>query len=456
MKKIFLLIAVASSTTVSFATNNDSLLHKKNVELKAVSLKLPIGFSANIVSENIGRARHLAVLPNGDMYIKLSKLQDGKGIVKINKNASTSSFANFSGTGIAIKKGYLYATSDEEVFRYKLNDNGEVMDANAPEKIVTGLLSRRQHESKSIALDNDGNIYVNIGAYSNSCQEKDRTKGSKGMLPCPILDSAGGIWKFRADKQNQTYAEGIRYATGLRNIVGLDWNTQTNSLFVMQHGRDQLFQSWPEYYTEKSGAELPSECMYELHEGSNCGWPFTYYNHEKNEIMVAPEYGGDGNKTLVDYVKENSNTGISSTVKKQFTLINDVNGNKPLAKKATDKFIQKPVVAFPGHMAPNGLLFYTGNQFPERYKNGAFIAFHGSWNRAPLPQAGYFVVFQPFKNGKPFGNWEIFADGFSEKDQVNSPREAVHRPCGLAQGADGSLYVTDDNKGFVYKIGYSK
>jgi glucose/arabinose dehydrogenase len=107
-------------------------------------------------------------------------------------------------------------------------------------------------------------------------------------------------------------------------------------------------------------------------------------------------------------------------------------------------------------MAPNDILFYTGNQFPERYKNGAFIAFHGSWNRGPEPQAGYFVVFQPFKNGKPFGKWEVFADGFSGSPEKTASGRADHRPCGLAQSPDGSLYISDDSKGAIYKLTYSK
>jgi glucose/arabinose dehydrogenase len=106
-------------------------------------------------------------------------------------------------------------------------------------------------------------------------------------------------------------------------------------------------------------------------------------------------------------------------------------------------------------MAPDGLLFYTGKMFPEKYRNGAFIAFHGSWNRAPLPQMGYLVAFVPFKNGKPSGDWEVFANGFSGLEEVKSPRDAIHRPCGLAQGPDGSLYVSDDARGSIYKIVYN-
>jgi glucose/arabinose dehydrogenase len=389
------------------------------------SIKLPAGFTAITLADGLGRARHIAVAPNGIIYVKLAKLKDGKGIYRLQDTKGTgkadkmTGFGNFAGTGMAIRNGYLYASSDEEVFRYKLDANNNVINPDKPEKIVTGLLSRGEHEAKAITLDYDGNLYVNIGAYSNSCQLEDRKKGSPGRKPCIILDSAGGIWQFKADKLNQTYGDGTRYATGLRNVVGLDWNTATNSLFVMQHGRDQLHDLFPDMYDTKQSAELPAECMYELHKGSNCGWPYIYYDEFQHKKILAPEYGGDG-------------------------------------KTTAGEDAQEPVVAFPGHLAPNGLLFYTGNQFPEKYKNGAFVAFHGSWNRAPEPQKGFFVVFVPFKNGKPAGDWEIFADNFAGGADLAASGRAKHRPCGLAQGADGSIYVTDDSKGTVWKIAYKK
>ena len=423
-----LLLFCALQSFANYSTGDSSKITRSKTiiaDADNAGLKLPKGFEALIVAENVGRARHIAVTPQGSVYVKSSKLVDGKGILELKdiagdgKEKVTKTFGTFTGTGITVKNGYLYACSDEQVFRYKLDANDEVINTNAPEIVITGLLNKHQHENKTVALDNKGNIYVNIGAYSNSCQVKDRTNGSKGMMPCPILDSAGGIWMFKADKLNQTYADGIRYATGLRNVVGLDWNTQTNSLFVMQHGRDQLYQNWPQFYDSIASAELPSECMFEVKQGSNSGWPYTYYNHLLGKKMVAPEYGGDGKKV------------------------------------SNDPRFQDPVAAYPGHMAPNDILFYTGNQFPEKYKNGAFIAFHGSWNRAPLPQNGYFVVFQPFKGGKPSGDWEVFADGFSGVEVVTSTRSAQHRPCGLAQGPDGSLYVSDDNKGTIYRILYT-
>jgi mono/diheme cytochrome c family protein len=91
---------------------------------------------------------------------------------------------------------------------------------------------------------------------------------------------------------------------------------------------------------------------------------------------------------------------------------------------------------------------------PERYKNGAFIAFHGSWNRLNFEQAGFKVVFVPMENGQPTGDYEIFADGFTGPQQIVSTGDATFRPCGLAQGPDGSIYIADSQKGRVWRIFY--
>lgn len=387
-------------------------------------IKLPNDFGGIAVKAETGKGRHMAVNSNGDIYIRLSELRNGNGIAVLKDNnndgrADTeTSFGNFTGTGIAIKDGYLYASSDDEIFRYKLNANNEVENPNAPEKIVTGLTKGNQHSSKSIALDNAQNIYVNIGAPSNACQVQDRTPGSPGQDPCPLLTTSGGIWRFSATQQNQTQAQGIRYATGLRNVVGLDWNNSDNNLYVMQHGRDQLSFLFPQLFTDAMSAELPSEEFFRVRQGQDFGWPYCYYDHMQNKKLLAPEYGGNG-----------QTTGRCDGV-------------------------EKPILAFPGHWAPNALLFYTGNQFPSRYKNGAFIAFHGSWNRAPLRQGGYFVVFVPMNNGMPSGNWELFAEGFPGVDVIQEPDQAVYRPMGLAQGPDGSLYISDSKKGKIWRIIY--
>lgn len=419
-KQFFALLMFAGLCTVYVNAQTSA----KPKPVAAGAIKLPAGFSSVVVAKNLGNARHIVVNSNGDVYVKLGALKQGKGIVKLKDTNGDgvadqiTSFANYAGTGIAIKNGYLYASSNTDVYRYKLNDDQTVANPDKPERIVYGLIDRGQHNSKSIALDNAGNIYVNIGAYSNSCQIEDRTNGSLGKDPCPILDSAGGIWQFKADKANQTYGDGLRYATGLRNVVGLDWNNEVNELYVMQHGRDQIASMFPDIYKESEGSELPAEEFFEIKKGANCGWPYCYFNPMTKQKLLNPEYGGDGKKE-----------GRCDTM-------------------------QKPLVGFPAHLAPNALLFYTGNMFPEKYRNGAFIAFHGSWNRSPQKQEGFFVVFQPMKDGKPNGDWEVFADGFAGRAEVMSPGQAMYRPCGLAQGPDGSLYITDDVKGNVWKVSY--
>ena len=184
------------------------------------------------------------------------------------------------------------------------------------------------------------------------------------------------------------------------------------------HGRDDLHLLWPEKFTPWQSAILPSEEFLRVQDGHNFGWPYSYYDQVQGKNVLAPEYGGDGKIP------------------------------------ARDSSVQNPVIGFPGHWAPNDLLFYEGDQFPERYKHGAFIAFHGSTNRTPYPQSGYFVCFVSFKDGAPSGDWEVFADGFAGIDTIVSVSDAKFRPMGLAMGPDGSLFVTDSRVGKIWRIMY--
>ncbi len=394
----------------------------KSISKKPINetiLKAPEGFSVEEIGKELGAVRHLTVAKNGDIYANRSVLKDGKGIILLrdeNKDGTIDvqkEFAEVPGTGILVKDKYLYASSNSGVYRYELNDNHEIIDTNTPEKIVAGLIDMGRDNAKPFAIDGDDNLYVTIGSWNDACRDEE-TK--TGMMPCTILDSAGGIWKFKTNKMNQTYADGTRYATGLKNSVGITWNSQTNTLFATDHGRGGLQNSYPDLYTKKQNDELPAETFYELKENDNAGWPQTYYDHINKKRILAPEYGGDGEKTG--------------------------------GEGAID-----PIMAFPAHLGPNDVLFYTGNMFPEKYKNGAFIAFH---NQSSELKKGFFVAFVPFKNGKPNGEWEIFLDNFAGIDLAN-PKDGdalKHRPCGLAQGPDGALYVCDDFGGSIFKIRY--
>ena len=411
---------VFTALTVNLLTANAQKTVKPDADNGGI--KLAKGFGALQVVPKLGRARHIAVDANGTIYVKLNTLKDGKGTYILRdttgdgKADDIKGFGDYVGTGMAIGNGYLYASSDSSVYRYPLTKTG--VDVSKVETIVASVPYSSNHPAKSIALDNEGKLYMNIGAPSNACQEKDRTKGSPGMDPCPLLEHYGGIWQFDANKTGQKQADGERFATGLRNCVALDWDSHSKNVYVAQHGRDQLDMLFPQLYNDKQNAELPAEEFFMLKKGADCGWPYCYYDQFQKKKIESPEYGGDGKKT-------------------------DRCEGKNL-----------PIMAFPGHWAPNDLLFYHGNQFPERYKNGAFICFHGSWNRAPLMQAGYFVAFVPFKDGKPSGDWEVFAEGFAGGPEIKSPNDAKHRPMGLAEGPDGSLYISDSVEGTVWRVLY--
>ncbi|WP_461114007.1 PQQ-dependent sugar dehydrogenase [Spirosoma jeollabukense] len=424
MNKPFLGLTCLFASLVAMHCLGDTSTGKKPTPTRTVknenptaSLKLPAGFSGTIVAKDLGSTRHIAISKTGDIYVKLAKLKDGKGIYRLrdtNKDGvidEQTGFGDYPGTGIVIKNGYLYASSNSAIYRYKLNDNQEVINPDQPEKLVSGLREKDRDKSKSIAIDNQNNIYVNVASDNDACREAGT---GKGIMPCPLLDSVG-IWRFKANVPNQTTADGVHYATGLKNVVGLDWNDKTNSLFVTQHGRGKFDDFYPQYYTPQQSAELPSETLYELHQGDDAGWPYIYFDYVQKKKIMAPEYGGDGKKTG--------------------------------APKAIN-----PLMAFPAHMGPNALLFYTGTAFPERYRNGAFIAFHA---QSSVLYKGYMVGFVPFKNGKPSGPWEIFADNFAGTDLAKPTGPVQHRPCGLAQGPDGSLYVTDDLNGTLFKISYA-
>jgi mono/diheme cytochrome c family protein len=186
---------------------------------------------------------------------------------------------------------------------------------------------------------------------------------------------------------------------------------------VTQHGRDQLAENWPKLYTPRQGADQPAEELLQLERGADYGWPECYYDTTAHKLVLAPEYGGDGGKAV-----------------------------GPCAGK------REPIAYLPAHWAPLSVLPYNQTEFPERYRGGAFIAFHGSWNRAPFEQEGYNVVFVPFSGGKPSGGYEIFADGFA--GPVRDPGRAAHRPTGLAVGPDGALYIADDVRGRIWRVVY--
>ncbi|MEO8582645.1 MAG: PQQ-dependent sugar dehydrogenase [Flavitalea sp.] len=401
-------------------------------------LILPGGFEALVVVDSIGRARHLAVNDNGDIYVKLARndRMKGKGgtvgLRDLNDDGKMDSIVYFgdytdvggSAVGMSIHDGYLWTSTVTTVLRTKLD--GDLVPESKTEVMLIDSspnVTKNWHTTKPVAFDHDGHFYVPFGSPTDAGQDitlygPAGIPNGKGLDPEPILSDHAGIYRFDADKPGQTLKDGFKYSTGIRSVVGMTWNDADNSLYAVMNGIDNFHTIYPTLFTTWQAAVLPSEPLLKVTEGSNFGWPYAYYDHMKKKNILQPGYGGDGIKT-----------------------------------ERADKF-DVPVIGFPGHWAPMDVMFYKGTQFPERYTKGAFIAFHGSTDRSPYPQAGYIVCFVPFENGKPTGNYEVFADGFAGVDTLFNTSDAIARPMGLSEGPDGSLYISESNKGKIYRVMY--
>lgn len=408
MRLLFLLIVLSSSSVLAADCTDE--------------IQVPEGYCAQVFHPGVGRARHMVIDEDGDLYVRLRSPQDGVGIVALRDSdgdgvADTQAgFEDSGGTGLLLLDGQLYASTAHEVFRYRLAAD-DLRPSGARQTVIADLPGGHSHDAKSLAADAEGWLYVNHGSPSNACQASARSPGSPGLDPCPQLATEAGVWRFRADRLDQRFADGERFATGIRNSVAIDHDPVSGAVYVVQHGRDQLDSLWSERYDAAANAELPAEELFRLEPDGDYGWPYCYYDPMAASKRLAPEYGGDGE----------------------------------VVGRCEDAL--EPVAAYPAHWAPNDLLFPSRLDFPAPFDRGAFIAFHGSWNRAPLPQAGYQVGFQPLDgSGEAAGDYVAFATGFPQRAVVRSSGQARWRPMGLADGPDGALYVVDSREGRIWRI----
>lgn len=397
-------------------------------------LLLPDGFEAVVVADSIGPARELAINDNGDIYVKLRRSFDDGSIVALRDtsgNGKADIIAKFDSThyddgnfhtGLKLHNEYLYYTSNLHLMRYPMISGELIPDTTKRDTIFSSPHNEiHEHQSKALAIDNNGYAYVPLGAPSDNCAEMNRTPQSPGMNPCPYLDDHGAIWRVDADVTNQTTTNGgYRYVTGVRSMTAMNWNPVDEELYIVQHGRDFLYRFWPEHYTLWEEAILPGEEFLKLPKDGEFSWPYCYYDQMQGRLVLSPEYGGDSE--IVGRCEE----------------------------------FPDPILGFPGHFAPNHLEFYTADQFPDHYKNGAFVALHGSYHRNPYPEAGYFVAFIPYNDGEWVSDseWEVFANGFAGVETITSTGDANHRPTGLAIGPDGSLYISDGVDGKIWRVMY--
>lgn len=392
---------------------------------------VPPGFAVTVFAEGLATPRHIAVRDNGDVYVTLRSGQakfrptDEPGGIAALRDTNRDGVADVQtlfgsadiDTGLAIHANHLYYASTTTIYAVALG--AELVPSAAPEVVVADLPeSGNGHRTKPITIDRAGNLYTQVGSPSNSCQAEPGKPGSPGLLPCTLLDEHGGVFRFSASARQQNHARaGVRLSTGQRNVVALEWNDAAGAPYLLMHCRDNLNQLWPERFSAEDDAALPAEEFHRLNEGDDLGWPYTYYDPLRKARMVSPEYGGDGRTPA------------------------------PAGK------YKEPLIGFPGHWAPNDLVFYGATQFPERYRNGAFIAFHGSVAPQGDDPGGYSVVFVPMNAaGELTGGWEIFADDF---ERVANTAGVVARPSGLAVGPDGALYIGDDAGGRIFKVTYT-
>jgi len=188
---------------------------------------------------------------------------------------------------------------------------------------------------------------------------------------------------------------GRPYAKGMRNAIGFDWDPGTGVLWADDMGED------------KHGEEKPADEINRVEDGKHYGWPYVIDNNLPNANLT------------------------------------DAKGSLKPADATP------PALALQPHSAPIDLRFYTGNRFPAEYRGAMFVALHGSSPTARKERIGYKVVRVVFKDGKPTGV-EDFVTGWLKDGQV------LGRPAGLITGADGALYISDDTKGFVYRVSYQE
>ena len=375
-------------------------------------LKLPPGFCATVFADGIGHARHMVVAPSGVLYVNtwsgkyygddtppsggfLVALQDKSGKGKadvIERFGDSVETGGAGGTGIGIYKGSIYAEINDRIVRYSLG--GSIVPGGSAETIVSGLPLGGDHPMHPFIINAKGSMYVDVATATNSCQLKNRTLKSPGANPCTELETRGGIWLYDANKTNQTFSPTERYATGIRNAEGLAIDA-SGRLFATMHGRDQLHANWPDFYQPDQEATLPSEELLLVTTKGDYGWPECYHDPFVNKLVLSPEYGGDGKAIGV------------------------------CANKIA------PIAVYPAHWAPNAMVRYDQKEFPAHYRGGVFIAFHGSWDRAPYAQGGYNVIFQAL-NGDPClrpvrnlcgwfrGSREVASRGATSSDRLGS------------------------------------
>lgn len=372
--------------------------------------QVPAGFSVEMVTSGLAEPRVIRLAPNGDLFVADSAsntvrvLRVPAGSAKPTKDEVFAS-GLYQPYGIAFyppgpNPEWVYIANSDSVVRYPYR-NGDLTATGKPERIVERI-PWVHHWTRDIAFSPDGKrLLLSVGSGSNVALDMFPEPLIKGGLQTWIKTKPlGATWdteERRADVLSfdpDGKNEKI-VATGLRNCSGLTVQPATGQAWCVVNERDEL------------GDNTPFEYATQVKEGGFFGWPWYYIgaNHDPRHKGARPDL--------------------------------------------KDK-VSVPDVLMQAHSAPLQIAFYEGDNFPAAYKGSAFVTFHGSWNRAL--RTGYKVVRLPFdKTGKPTGEYEDFMTGF-----VISDKQVWGRPVGVAVAHDGSLFVTEDGNGTIWRIAYQR
>jgi glucose/arabinose dehydrogenase len=372
----------------------------------------PKGFAVNKFAEGLEHPRWIYVADNGDIFVAESNTIL-KGIKKL--GAKISRKIKTQHVGESINRITLFRDADKNgifekryMFKENLNQPFGMLILNDHFYIGnTDGLIQFDYKTGDTVLQGEGKKIVDLPAGEhnrhwtrNIIANAEKNKiyiavGSGTNVAEEGLDNEirrADILEVNLDGSGERI-----YAHGLRNPVGMDWAPGTQTLWAAVNERDEL------------GDELVPDYLTDVKQGGFYGWPFFYYGQHTDPRMKDKMNAAPSEKVIV------------------------------------------PDVQLGSHTASLGLLFYRKNLFPARYRNGAFITQHGSWNRSII--SGYKVIFVPFANGKPSGKPEDFLTGFVE----DLTKSKVHgRPVGIAELADGSMLISDDVSNTIWRISTSK
>lgn len=344
----------------------------------------PAGFEVSLFADELDNPRTIYVLPNGDVLVMESLPQQSPSRIVLLRDAAKTGTPDLRqsflrrlnmafGMALIGNRFYVGNTDGIVVFPYR---SGDTQIKRRPEKILD--LPAGGHYTRNLLADPTGKkIYVSVGSATNVDEQRVDEKDPRRAAILQINPDGSAMRVF---------------ASGMRNSVGMDWETKTNTLWTVVNERDML------------GDELVPDYLTSVRDGAFYGWPYAYFgqNEDPRKKGLRPD----------------------------------------LVAKAI-----KPDYALGSHVAPLGLAFYRGNSYPAHYHGGAFIGMHGSWNRSDL--VGYKVAFVPFHDGKPSGPLEDFLTGFIANAKTS---QVYGRPVGVSVWTDGSLLVADDAAGKIWRV----